>query len=47
MTDFDAALHRIEKLLRLNELRLAVLLSQLERLNADLDRAAQGLEVGR
>ena len=47
MTDFDAELHRIEELLRLKELRLAVLLSQLERLNADVALATQRLEAGR
>ena len=47
MTDFDAELHRIEEQLRLKELRLAVLLSQLERLNADVALAAQRLEAGR
>ena len=47
VSDFDAELHRIEELLRLNELRLAVLLSQLERLNADVALATQRLEAGR
>ena len=42
--DFDAALHLMEKQLRLSEYRLALLLSQLERLNADMAEAAQGLE---
>ena len=47
VSDVDAELHRIEKQLRLNELRLAVLLSQLERLNADVALATQRLEAGR
>jgi len=38
--DFDAALHRIEKQLRLNEWRLAVLLEGLEELSASLSLAA-------
>ena len=46
VTDFDAALHRMEKQLRLSEYRLALLLEGLERLNADLAEAAQGLEAG-
>ena len=45
VSDFDAALHRIEKLLRLNEWRLALLLEGLEELSADMDKAAR--EVGR
>ena len=47
VSDFDAELHRIEKLLRLNEWRLAVLLEGLEELSADLAEAAQRLEAGR
>ena len=43
----DAALHRIDKQLRLNEWRLALLLEALARLNADLAEAAPGLEAGR
>ena len=43
--DFDAALHRVEKLLRLHEWRLALLLEGLEELSADMDRDAE--EVGR
>ena len=45
VSDFDAALYRVEKLLGLNEWRLALLLEGLEALNADMDRAAR--EVGR
>ena len=47
MSDFDAALHRIEKLLRLNEWRLALLLEGLEELSADMDKAAEAWEVKR
>ncbi len=39
VTDFDAALHRIEKLLRLREWRLARLLEGLEELSADMAKA--------
>ena len=45
MSDFDAAQERIDKLLRLHEWRLALLLEGLEELSADMDRAAR--EVGR
>ena len=44
VSGFDAALHRIEKRLRLNEWRLALLLEGLEELSADMDKAAR--EVG-
>ena len=48
VSDFDAALHRIDKLLRLNEWRLALLLENLEELSAKMDRAARAWEgVGR
>ena len=47
MSDFDAALHRIEKRLRLNEWRLALLLEGLEELSADMDKVAAAWEVGR
>ena len=45
VSDFDDAQHRIDKLLRLNEFRLALLLEGLEELSADMDKAAR--EVGR
>ena len=45
MATRDQMLHRIEKQLRLNEWRLALLLEGLEELSADMDKAAE--EVGR
>ena len=39
MSDFDAALHRIDKLLRLREWRLALLLEGLEELSASMSLA--------
>ncbi len=47
MSDFDAALDRLEKLLRLNEGRLELLLEGLTELNRDMDRAAAVWGVGR
>ena len=47
VSDFDAALHRIEKLLRLNEWRLALLLEGLEELSADMAKAELAWEGAR
>ena len=45
VSDFEAALHLMEKQLRLSEFRLALLLEGLEELNAKMAEAAE--EVGR
>ena len=45
VSDFEAALHLMEKQLRLSEFRLALLLKNLEELSAKMAEAAE--EVGR